>query len=50
MAFLALSDKFLEGRKDILDYEKYRKDNALDNLTAAFDIAGIVFNVHILTF
>ena len=39
MAFLALSDKFLESNKELLDFDKYQKDTPTDNLAAAFDIA-----------
>jgi cortexillin 1/2 len=39
MAFLALCDSFLEGNKEILDYDKYNKEDLTSNLNAAFDVA-----------
>jgi len=38
LPFLALCDKFI-GNKDTLNYDKFSKDNANDNLNAAFDLA-----------
>eukprot|EP01116_Phalansterium_solitarium_P008781 TRINITY_DN22743_c0_g1_i1.p1 TRINITY_DN22743_c0_g1~~TRINITY_DN22743_c0_g1_i1.p1 ORF type:complete len:460 (-),score=130.21 TRINITY_DN22743_c0_g1_i1:256-1635(-) len=39
MAFLALADRYLDGNKEILDYNKFDKANAVENLDHAFDIA-----------
>jgi len=39
MAFLALCDRFLEGNKEFLDYDKFSKSNPIENLNTAFDVA-----------
>jgi len=39
MAFLALVDKFVGSNKEILNYENFSKENPIDNLAAAFDLA-----------
>jgi cortexillin 1/2 len=38
LAFLALCDKYVED-KSVLDYDKFDKDNTIDNLGAAFKLA-----------
>jgi len=39
MAFLALCDKYLDGKKEVLDYEKFQKENSVSNLSFAFEVA-----------
>jgi len=38
LAFLALVDKFVEN-KEIIDFDKFSKDNPIENLTVAFELA-----------
>jgi len=38
LAFLALVDKFIEN-KEIIDFDKFSKDDSIENLTTAFDLA-----------
>jgi hypothetical protein len=38
MAFVALCDKFIEN-KESFDFSKFSKENSMDNLNTAFDVA-----------
>jgi len=39
MAFLALIDNYVEGNKEILDFNNFKKENSVENLSTAFDVA-----------
>jgi len=39
MPFAALVDKFVDSDKSIIDYDSFKKENAAENLTRAFDLA-----------
>lgn len=38
MAFLALCDKFIEN-PELLNYDNFQKDNSVENLSTAFELA-----------